>query len=286
MTIPESARFNSRQQGSAFFTMPIPHRSACSESEVGEPCKRVNGFWFFRPNGTASIAFGTCECGKRYPNHDRCPLTRERVIKGVVSEGQNVADVGSTVDATLCPDDLATRWSKVGVVPVGTRVLHSPCMWVRLGDENAGALGDQMIKRMEVAHGVGLAANQVGVPLRVLVHKAKAFSTRVLVNPLIVERSSEVVEYGEGCLSLAMDGTHGLVVRNSRILVVAGTADGRFVCIDAGGFLAIVMQHEIDHLDGIEYVQRLTHPAKTRIYQTMRREGIDVDMVPHLGAAR
>lgn len=273
----------SARSGGSAFTSTLRGSSPCPEMDNGSPCTGVNRFWFFRPNGMKSIRYSTCECGARFPNHDEMSFSIEALLD-LVREKKS-PDVRQTVKETLCPEDLQTDWSRVGIIPVGTPVLHQPSRSVRMDDSGAGAFGEEMIERMTMAHGVGLAANQVGVPLRIMVHKAKGFDIHVLLNPVILERSPRVIHFEEGCLSLALVGARGEVMRNVRVLAAAGTADGRFVCMDAGGLLAIVMQHEIDHLNGIEYVQRLTPAEMKRVYKLMRRSGLDVAMVPYLGAA-
>lgn len=283
--IPHSRSTSIAQPDNAFFRTLQSESVACPKSINGEPCAEVNRFWFLRPSGTRAIAYATCECGTRFPNNNEIALPTERVVDLVTSHDGDT-DIRSEVDVSLCPDHLVTRWGKIGIVPVGTPVLHRPSQSVRIGDTGAIALGGKLIERMNNAHGVGLAANQVGVPLKVMVHKAKGLDTQVLINPLIVRRSTEIIQIGEGCLSLAIEGTYGVVMRSSRIMVVAGTVDGGFVCIEAGGFLAIVLQHEIDHLDGIEYVQRLTQPERRRVYKLMRQGGIDLAVVPHIGPAK
>ncbi|MFH1915069.1 MAG: peptide deformylase [Pseudomonadota bacterium] len=116
---------------------------------------------------------------------------------------------------------------------------------------------DDMIETMYEGDGVGLAAPQVGQPIRLICvdqtgPKLRG-DLRVLINPEIVECDGEV-ESEEGCLSCPEFST--TVLRKERVRVTGLDREGNEVCIDTEGFLAIVLQHEIDHLDGITIADR------------------------------
>lgn len=128
------------------------------------------------------------------------------------------------------------------------------------------ALCADMLETMRAAPGVGLAANQVGILQRVVVIEVpeeedeflggKAFC---LINPEIVSASGSQIG-NEGCLSVP--GYVGEVERYESVVVRALTEQGKRVKLSARGFLARVLQHEIDHLDGILYIDKLTSPDK------------------------
>jgi peptide deformylase len=116
---------------------------------------------------------------------------------------------------------------------------------------------DDMIETMYEGDGVGLAAPQVGKSIRLVCvdqtgPKLRG-DLRVLVNPEIVECEGEV-ESEEGCLSCPEFSA--TVLRKERVRVTALDREGKEVCIDTDGFLSIVLQHEIDHLDGITIADR------------------------------
>ncbi|WP_285907331.1 peptide deformylase [Pseudodesulfovibrio pelocollis] len=116
---------------------------------------------------------------------------------------------------------------------------------------------EDMIETMYEGDGVGLAAPQVGRSIRLICvdqtgPKLRG-DLRVLINPEIVECEGEV-ESEEGCLSCPE--FTGTVLRKERVKVTGMGPDGKPVCIDTDGFLAIVLQHEIDHLDGITIADR------------------------------
>jgi peptide deformylase len=110
-----------------------------------------------------------------------------------------------------------------------------------------------MRRIMREANGVGLAAPQIGVPLRVFVAEVnKKFYA--FVNPEIVKTSSEEEYFEEGCLSLP--GVYGEVRRPSKIVMTALNERGERVKVKAWGLLARVFQHEIDHLNGMLFVDK------------------------------
>ena len=131
-------------------------------------------------------------------------------------------------------------------------VLRNPAGPVAEVDDEVRVLVERMLGIMESAHGVGLAAPQIGVARRLLVYRARdEDDAHVLINPELVERSEEVEVGTEGCLSLLGGELQVPVERHLRIRVTAQDAAGDPVELDAEGFEARVIQHEIDHLDGV-----------------------------------
>ena len=121
------------------------------------------------------------------------------------------------------------------------------------------SLAERMIRVMRDAHGVGLAAPQIGVLQRVLVHRADEESDPVaLVNPRIVVRSDEGDVMEEGCLSLGAAGVTVEVERPISVTLEARTPAGEELRVEAEGLEARVIQHEVDHLDGVLIIDRTT----------------------------
>lgn len=114
---------------------------------------------------------------------------------------------------------------------------------------------DDLAQTMLAAPGAGLAANQVGIALRVCVVKGDENQIHQLVNPEVVKGEGVQVGY-EGCLSYP--GWVGEVPRHETVVVKALNRKGREVRIKASGFTARAFQHEIDHLDGVLFTDRLT----------------------------
>jgi peptide deformylase len=121
---------------------------------------------------------------------------------------------------------------------------------------------DDMLETMEEARGVGLAAIQVGVPLRVIVidipedmeEEPDAGTLLVLINPELARTSKEVEDGVEGCLSVP--GWVGEVERHVGVTVKGLDRRGKKVRVQANGYLARILQHEIDHLEGILFIDR------------------------------
>jgi peptide deformylase len=121
-------------------------------------------------------------------------------------------------------------------------------------DEAIARLIDDMVDTMHDVRGVGLAAPQIGVPLRVAVIEFLDEETIVLVNPQIVKRSGErLVE--EGCLSIP--GYRGEIKRSAKVTVKGLDRHGREIRIKGEEFLAEALEHEIDHLNGVLYIDYL-----------------------------
>ena len=122
-------------------------------------------------------------------------------------------------------------------------------------DPSTQQLLDDLTETMQAAPGAGLAAPQVGVPLRVCVVKGEDDQVHQLVNPELVKGSGIQVGY-EGCLSYP--GWIGEVARYETVVVKGRNRLGREVRIKSSGFTARAFQHELDHLDGILFIDRLT----------------------------
>jgi len=134
-------------------------------------------------------------------------------------------------------------------------VLHQKARKVARVDTSIQRLLDDLTETMLDAPGAGLAANQIGVPLRVCVVKGDENQIWGLVNPVIVKTSGTQIGY-EGCLS--KPGWVGEVERHEAVVVKALNRHGKEVRIKSTGFTARAFQHELDHLDGILFTDRLT----------------------------
>lgn len=128
-------------------------------------------------------------------------------------------------------------------------------------DSELQTLIDNMFETMRAAPGVGLAAPQIGESLRLVVVEYSEDEDEnarpkkyVLINPEIIKRSEETVTDIEGCLSLP--GLAGKVERNRAVTIKAKNRFGKPLKIEAEDWLARIFQHEIDHLDGVLYIDR------------------------------
>jgi peptide deformylase len=138
---------------------------------------------------------------------------------------------------------------------------------VKAIDDEIRQLVDDMFETMYDAPGIGLAAIQVGVPKRVitadLAKKDEPRAPQVFINPEILSRSEELSTYEEGCLSIPE--IHEDVERPATVRVRYLDRDGKPHEVDAEGLLATCLQHEIDHLDGVLFIDHISKLKRDRI---------------------
>lgn len=146
------------------------------------------------------------------------------------------------------------------IVEIGSEVLRDKTIEIKEITPNIVKLLDNMFDTMYAADGVGLAAPQIGVSKRVVVIDVGEGPLE-LINPVIVEQEGESDD-SEGCLSIP--GVTGEVVRAAKVTVQALNRKGELQEIKAEGLLARACQHEIDHLEGILFVDKAhkTHRAR------------------------
>jgi peptide deformylase len=171
----------------------------------------------------------------------------------------------------------------VAVLPImimGDSVLHSPASPVESVTDDIRALVNDMFETMDAAPGVGLAAPQVGVPLRLFVYSYQddegAPWRGVVINPELWMHPLEPGmpdpdEESEGCLSFP--GERFALRRSSRVRVTGTDLEGDPVSIDVDGWRARILQHEYDHLDGILYIDRLDDGDWKTVQKLARKRG-------------
>ena len=160
------------------------------------------------------------------------------------------------------PDELVEKLEKIPlddsrIVKYGDPVLRQVAEPLDRVDAEIQALIAEMGDIMNRAHGVGLAAPQVGKSIRLLVYDVGE-GLLALINPVILKKKGEQMEPEEGCLSIP--GLRGVVPRANEITVKALDGAGRPIRLRATEFEARVIQHEVDHLDGILFID-LADPA-------------------------
>jgi peptide deformylase len=163
------------------------------------------------------------------------------------------------------------------ILRYGDRLLHQPATDVATIDDAIQRLIDDMIETMYAAPGIGLAAPQVGEPHRIFVVDLTAGRASkeliVMVNPTFAERGGTQLEE-EGCLSAP--GFNATVVRPARVVVRGLDRQGQEHSIEGTGLLARAFQHEMDHLDGMVFVDRLRGIKRdliVRRIQKLRKTG-------------
>lgn len=132
-------------------------------------------------------------------------------------------------------------------------------------DASIQKLIDDMIETMHDAYGVGLAAPQIGKSLRLAVIQVPEEEVLVLINPEIVKQTGEC-EVDEGCLSVP--GYRGVIKRAKTVTVKAKDRENREYRVRGKELLAQALQHEIDHLDGKLYIDRMEDPTKLEKIET------------------
>jgi len=153
-------------------------------------------------------------------------------------------------------------------------VLRQRCQKVEAFDDELTRFLDDLAESMYAHRGVGLAAPQVGELLRVaVVDVAQREDTPVLielVNPEIIEESKEVCEYEEGCLSFPEEAE--LVTRPAQVTIRARDREGNPFEIVADGLLSTAVQHEIDHLDGVVFIDHISRLKRNLIERRMKKK--------------
>lgn len=165
------------------------------------------------------------------------------------------------------------------IVISGEPVLHRPAESVKTFDDELKTLVDDMFETTVAAPGVGLAAPQVGVGLRVFVwdyaDQDEAPARGVAINPELWISPPDPGLPGEdeveGCLSFP--GERFALRRSHRALLRAQDIDGQHFEVEASGWFARILQHEFDHLNGLLYVDRLIHPEQRGAHKALRKNG-------------
>jgi len=148
---------------------------------------------------------------------------------------------------------------------LGSPVLRQRSADVQAVDDDVRRIIDDMFETMDAARGVGLAANQVGLAQRIAVIDAEGHRF-VMVNPVIVEAEGRATAE-EGCLSIPE--IYGDVTRAERVVLEALDRDGQPFRLEAEGLAARAIQHEIDHLDGILFVDHISSLKRNMILRKL-----------------
>jgi peptide deformylase len=153
-------------------------------------------------------------------------------------------------------------------------VLRQRARTVDAFDDDLLALTDRMVELMHDAHGAGLAAPQIGLLRRVFVYHANdEVGSVAVINPEIVAASDEKEIGDEGCLSLAIlldQDYHVPVERSLRVTLRAQSVDGTVTERELEGYEARVVQHELDHLDGVLILDRATGEGRREAMRLLR----------------
>lgn len=167
---------------------------------------------------------------------------------------------------------------------MGDPVLRAEAEAVQSVGEELRALARDMFETMYEADGVGLAANQVGVLKRLIVvdPREQDVTPMALVNPRVVSTGDETDRAEEGCLSIP--GLRDVVERASAVTVEALDLDGERVRVEAEGLLARVLLHEIDHLDGVLFLDRVSPLKRKLLLKKWKKVKADLESGAGAGA--
>lgn len=172
------------------------------------------------------------------------------------------------------------------ITVVGNPVLHTPCETVTCFDDDLARLIDDMFASQRAAEGVGLAANQIGVPLRVFVYDCPdddgARHVGHLVNPVLEDLPPEhrvLDDSNEGCLSVP--GAYMELARPDYAVVSGRDMRGNEITVQGSGYFARCLQHETDHLNGYLYIDRLSKRERKDVLGQMAESTPRYDTVPN-----
>ncbi|MBR0956907.1 peptide deformylase [Bradyrhizobium japonicum] len=160
------------------------------------------------------------------------------------------------------------------IVRYPDRRLALPARPVTAFDESLRDLANDLLETMRAAPGIGITAPHIGVPLRVVVLELDAKDgARTYVNPEITWASPEMIMHREG--SVSMPGVNDEVQRHARVRISYRDVEGNVQSEESDGLRAVCHQHEIDQLDGMFWIQRLSRLKRERLvkkYQKMSRD--------------
>lgn len=161
------------------------------------------------------------------------------------------------------------------IFKLGNDVLRTPAKRISKVDESIRELARNMLKSMYSAKGIGLAAPQVGIQKRILVidlnFEDSSSPPHVFINPKILSSSASLETYEEGCLSIP--GVYSNVIRPSSIKLSFRDEMGRPKKMNADGLMARCIQHEIDHLNGVLFIDKVTD--KEDLIKQLSEHGFD-----------
>ncbi|MGD1818296.1 MAG: peptide deformylase [Pleomorphochaeta sp.] len=155
------------------------------------------------------------------------------------------------------------------IYTIGEEILRKKAKKVEKFDSALELLINAMFEKMDEADGVGLAAPQVGVDLRIFVIDDHRGVRKAFINPEIIETSMEECSMEEGCLSIP--GVYTYLTRSKKVTVQAQDVNGKTFRVEGDDLLARAIQHENDHLNGVLFVDRLDEKTKLKVLKSYER---------------
>ncbi|MGW7004834.1 peptide deformylase [Streptomyces sp. NPDC054933] len=194
--------------------------------------------------------------------------------------------IDDTKDAEAREAAHRARGTARPITVVGNPVLHQPCRTVTEFDDKLAALIDDMFASQRAAEGVGLAANQIGVDLRVFVYDCPdddgVRHVGHVINPVVDELPADqrvLDDSNEGCLSVP--GAYMELARPDYAVVRGQDLHGNPIAVEGSGYFARCLQHETDHLNGYLYIDRLSKRERKDVMRQMEEGTPKYETVPN-----
>lgn len=149
------------------------------------------------------------------------------------------------------------------IYTIGAEVLRQPAQAIDRFDDELAKTVEDMFATMKWGRGIGLAGPQVGLTKRLFVVQLEDGKPLTFINPELIATSPELSDYEEGCLSIP--GVYAELSRPAAVNVQAFNERGRPFRLEAEGLLARVIQHELDHLNGVLFTDRLSERVRERV---------------------
>jgi peptide deformylase len=213
--------------------------------------------------------------------HERCPPRELHGYDAAVSDEHQPEEAPEETERyELSPEERARRERALEqITQLGDPVLRTKAVEIKDFDADLISLGAHMVALMDDAIGVGLAAPQIGRPLRLFVYRHDGDGeARAIVNPVVEPITDEVDVLEEGCLSIV--GVHVPVERPTAIRLRGQLVDGTEIDEEITGFSARIVQHENDHLDGVLILERTTPEARRAALKELHAARAAADAEP------
>lgn len=169
------------------------------------------------------------------------------------------------------------------ILQLGNKVLTTPSVLADINSKETKTIISELLETVETVkdHSGGLSAPQIGYNKRIALcrrmdleeeEKKSKIVWEVMVNPVITKKSKTVTTFWEGCLSVSNGGLFAEVPRASEITVKFFDKDGKEKVLEAKGYFSHVVQHEVDHLDGILFLKYVPDPSELYTAEELERE--------------
>ena len=156
------------------------------------------------------------------------------------------------------------------ILTLGNELLRQKALPVKNIGPEYEKIASDLVDALHAGQGVGLSGPQVGLSERIFATHIEGDEPRIFINPSIIETSLDTIKFEEGCLSIP--GIYTPVVRPRSVKIQAWNEKGRPFTLETSGFLARVILHEYDHLEGILFIDRISEQRRNRILLKIEKE--------------